>query len=172
MQSCLLDKNVVRRAIEGIAKTSVRQILTQEEFVSLRLLFTAEQTQIPLFISIETHHILERYGPHPDIEVFRRFVRVLYPARYFKRWAHRLRQHGFTREDAKVLALATFGSDLQGTFLGIEQIATFDQPFVNHVQNLRGHLTHRLQSMTGQLPLPYHWASLPVVSSPHVLLSV
>jgi hypothetical protein len=165
MPSCLLDKNVVRRAIEGIGKSQVSQLLTNEELTSLRLLLAAEQGQFALFISIEMQHILDRYGNHPDVQLFSRFVRVLHPTHYFKRWARRLREHGFTREDAKVLALATFGAETQTGQLGVEQLATFDQPFINHVTHLQYRLVQRLKAMTVQLPVPYQLARLPVVRS-------
>ncbi|MCL4861262.1 MAG: hypothetical protein KJZ93_17735 [Caldilineaceae bacterium] len=167
MPTCLLDKNVVRRAIEGIGKTQIGYQLTNEELAALRFLLAAEQGQLLLFISIEMQHILDRFGEHPDVQVVHRFVQVLRPARYFKRWARRLRTHGFTREDAKVLALATFGVDPATNALGVEQIATFDQPMVHHVAYLQDRLTHRLKAMAVQLPTPYALARLPVVRSPH-----
>ncbi|RIK39424.1 MAG: hypothetical protein DCC55_18095 [Chloroflexi bacterium] len=92
---------------------------------------------------------------------------MLRPARYFKRWARRLRTHGFTSEDAKVLALATFGAAPAANALGVEQIATFDQPLINHFAQLQDRLTRRLRSMTAQLPTPYSLARLPVVRSPY-----
>lgn len=167
MPTCLLDKNVVRRAIEGIGKTQIGRPLTNEELAALRLLLAAEQGQLALFISVEMQHILDRYGDHPDVQVLRRFVRVLQPARYFKRWVRRLRTHGFTGEDAKILALATFGTDPATNALGVEQIATFDQPMVNHVAHLQDRLTRRLKAMAVQLPTPYTSARFPVVRSPH-----
>jgi hypothetical protein len=167
MRTCLLDKNVVRRAIEGIGKTQIGQPLTDEGLASLRLLLAADQGLFALFISIEMQHILDRYGNHPDIQVFRRFVRVMRPARYFKRWARRLREHGFTREDAKILALATFGADPSNNQLGADWLATFDQSFVNHVTHRQSRLTQRLRAMTAQLSTPYASARLPTVCSPH-----
>lgn len=172
MPTCLLDKNVVRRAIEGIGKTQFGRPLTNEERSALRLLLAAEQGRLELFISIEMQHILDRYGDHPDVQVFRRFVQVLRPARYFKRWARRLQTHGFTREDAKVLVLATFGAIPTANTLGVEQIATFDQPLINHVAQLQARLIHRLRAMTVQLSTPYSLARLPVVHSPYDFLAI
>lgn len=167
MPTCLLDKNVVRRAIEGIGKTQVGQALTNEQRASLELLLMAEQSELTLFISIETQQILDRYGDHPDVQVFLHFVQALRPARYFKRWSRRLREHGFTREDAKVLALATFGTDPTATHLGADQVATFDQSLMNHFEFLQDRLVRRLKAMTAQLPGLYQLARLPDVCSPH-----
>lgn len=167
MPTCLLDKNVVRRAVEGIGKTQIGQPLTNEERASLELLLAPEQGELTLFISPEMQHILDRYGNHPDVQVFLRFVKVLRPARYFKRWSRRLREHGFTREDAKVLALATFGTDPSATHLGTDQVATFDQALINHFEHQQDHVTRRLKAMTAQLHAPYNSATLPDVRSPH-----
>ena len=46
----------------------------------------------------------------------------------FKRWTRRLKEYGFTKEDAEVLALATFGTTLNGDILGMHILATSDQP--------------------------------------------
>jgi len=169
MLTCLLDKNVVRRAVEGIGKAQIGQPLTNEERASLELLLAAERSELTLFISIEMWHILDRYGDHPDVQIFLRFVQVLRPARYFKRWSRRLRKHGFTREDAKVLALATFGTDPTATRLGADQIATFDHSFINHFKFVQERLIRRLKVMTAQLPAPYRSARLPDVCSPHAI---
>lgn len=165
MPTCLLDKNVVRRAIEGIGKAQIGRPLTDEERAALLLLLTAEQNGLTLFISVGTQHILLRYGDYPDIRVFNRFVRILRPARYFKRWSRRLREHGFTREDAQVLALATFGTDPITTRLGADWLATFDQPLINHFTVQHQRLLRRLNAMTTQLPSPYNSARLPDVRS-------
>ena len=157
MPTRLLDKNVVRRAVEGIGKAQIGQLLTNEERVSLELLLAVE-------------HSLERYGDHPDVQVFLRFVQILRPARYFKRWSRRLREHGFTREDAKVLALVTFGTDPQATRLGVDQVASFDQSLINHFESSHDRLVQRFKAMTAQLPSPYRSARLPDVCSPHKIL--
>ncbi len=39
-------------------------------------------------------------------------VEVIQVTRYTRRWARRLREHGFTREDAVILSLGTFGAEL------------------------------------------------------------
>lgn len=41
-------------------------------------------------------------------------VEVIRVGRYARRWATRLREYGFTREDAAVFSLGTFGTDLAG----------------------------------------------------------
>lgn len=163
MPTCLLDKNVVRRAIEGIAQAQFGDNVTHEQLVALTLLRFAQQQGITLFISIEVENILARYGLHPDIQVFLRFVTVMRPARYFRRWSRRVRDHGFTREDAKVVALGTFGTDATTTILGVDQLATFHQPLINHIHTQQDRLRQRLQAMTAQLAQPYRSATLALI---------
>ena len=52
MPACLLDKNLVRRAVEGIGKAQIGQPLTDEQRASLELLLAAEQGELTLFISL------------------------------------------------------------------------------------------------------------------------
>jgi hypothetical protein len=165
--TCLLDKNVVRRAIEGIGKTQIGRTLTDEELAALRLLLASEQDAVTLSISVEVQHILLRYRESASVQLFHTYVSVLHPVRYFKRWARRLRGHGFTREDAKVLALATFGSELPFRRLGAEWIMTYDRALIHHVSHLRGQIIKRLKAMTAQLHAPYTAAQSPIVYTPH-----
>lgn len=62
--------------------------------------------------------------------MFLKRIEVLYHGCYFKRWARRLREDTFTREDAKVLALGTFGTDEAGQILGVHTIVTYDRPML------------------------------------------
>ncbi|MBI4673276.1 MAG: hypothetical protein HY741_16615 [Chloroflexi bacterium] len=74
---------------------------------------------------------------HDDVEEvhdFREHVEIIVSAHYWRRWARRLQAFGFTREDARVLSLGTFGTDQEESFLGADEILTFDKPMVNLFQ--------------------------------------
>jgi hypothetical protein len=88
---------------------------------------------------------------------------VFLPARYFKRWARRLRDEGFTREDAKVVALGTFGTDEIQSRFGADAVVTGDLRLVRNFDQRRGPIQRRLKAMTAQLPRPYCNAKLPAV---------
>ena len=45
-------------------------------------------------MSVETSHILQRLPSYREIALVEKTVPVLEAGRYFKRWAHRLREHG------------------------------------------------------------------------------
>jgi len=101
----LLDKSVARKAITGIARAELGQSLTKEEVDCLSLLQKAKRRNLRLFVSIETSNILRRFSRKPEVQTFLAYVEVMQAGRYFKRWTRRLHEHGFTREDAKILGL-------------------------------------------------------------------
>lgn len=166
----LLDKNVVRRAIEGIGASLVAVPLTTEQSLAIRLLIRGKQTRTPIMITPETANILTRRRAVLGVRLFLNEVKVVRRGRYFKRWARRLREHGFTREDAKVLSYATFGLDPNDNMLGLTFVVTFDRALLANFEAHREVLIQRLRTMTAQLRDPYRGASMPVVTTPkHVL---
>jgi hypothetical protein len=119
-----------------------------------------------MFVSEETANILGRFFARREVRLFLDTVETMYAGKYFKRWARRLREYSFTREDAKVLGLATYGTDAAGEILGVEVIVTFDQSLINNYKVQRPALGRRLQAMTAQLSLPFRDAGLPEVVHP------
>ena len=100
-------------------------------------------------------------------------VRRFVPRRYHSRWARRLRQQfGFEREDAHQLALATFGSDKQGTVLGGNWFVTFDRRLISRFYNQHSQIDATLRRMTEQIRPPYSQAILPELAIPGEILSV
>jgi hypothetical protein len=98
------------------------------------------------------------------VRLFLNEVLVLRRGHYFQRWARRLREHGFTPEDAKILSYGTFG--INPTGLGVTTIFTFDQPFISNFENHKETLIRRLKAMTAQLRTPYNEAQLPEMIQP------
>ena len=88
----LLDKNVVRRATEGIAATLAPRVLTYEQSQVIRLVVLAKQAQAALVITPETANILERLIASPGVRLFLDEVSVWRRGRYWMRWARRLRR--------------------------------------------------------------------------------
>jgi len=161
--TCLLDKNVARKIVEGLIYPDR---LTLEHAVALALWRTLRQLGGRQFLSTETVNILEQWSDRREIRLFLGTIETLYPARYFKRWARRLREQGFSREDAKILSLATYGTDASGQILGAEMLLTFDQPLTRHYETQRPALERRLRAMTVQLLPPFQGARLPEVIQP------
>lgn len=91
------------------------------------------------------------------------------PTRYNKRWTRRLREYGFSAEDAKVLSLATFGSDEANTILSVNFVATFDQPLLNNWEIHQSAIQSRLNAMKSDIAAPYNQAMLPQVTRPTLI---
>jgi hypothetical protein len=109
---CLLDKVAARRVMESLLKLAEGRDLSEEELFAIDLFERADAQAIRLFIVPGTDNVLRCLEGLPRysaiVRLFRNRTEAVLPARYFKRWARRLRDHGFTREDAAVLALATW----------------------------------------------------------------
>ncbi|MBM4029124.1 MAG: hypothetical protein FJ280_27565 [Planctomycetes bacterium] len=165
----LLDKSVVRRYFEGVAALARGLTLTAEEQHAVLLVHLAHQRERRLFLPIEAYHLLMAHGRQiapAETLMFLKRVDILYPARYFKRWARRVRARTFTPEDAKVLALGTFGTDERGELLGVHAVVTHDQPMVRKWEREQVWFGQRLREMARQLDAPYASAILPEVRSP------
>jgi len=165
----LLDKNVVRRYFEGVSALARGLTLTEEEQQAILVVHLAHRKGQRLFLPVEAFHLLQahRHQIAPaETLMFLKRVDVLYPGRYFKRWARRLREKTFTREDAKVLALGTFGTDEAGQILGVHMIVTYDRPMRRKWKQERGEIAERLLEMTRDLQAPFAQARLPDVRLP------
>ncbi len=167
---CLLDKVAARRTLEALLKLASAQELTVEEIHALDLYERASFPEMRLFIVPPTDNVLKRLtlvaAYATLIALFRSRTEVIVPVRYFKRWARRLRDHGFTREDAAVLALGTFGTSQDASVLGAQFVATFDQPMINHWRVQQTPIQKRLAAMRPHLRPPYRSADLPQVRRP------
>jgi hypothetical protein len=117
-------------------------------------------------ISPELANILRRHTHQASVRVVLTVLPVFRPTRYFKRWARRLRDEGFTREDAKVIALGTFGRHEAETRFGADAILTDDVRLIHHYEQRIASIRRRLKAMTTQLPEPFHHALLPAIITP------
>jgi len=167
---CLLDKVTARYIVQGLLKLAENRSLTREEISALDLFSLAHLSEIQFFIVPQTVSVLERLVQLPHytriIQLFLGRVEVIIPARYFKRWTRRLRDYGFTKEDAAVLALATFGTNKASNILGTDIIATFDQPMINQWSVQHSAIVGRLKAMQNDISVPYSQAKLPQVLHP------
>jgi len=159
----LLDKSVVRRIVEGLTHPDR---LTDEEAMAIAFWRALRESKSRMFISAETANIMKRFSTWREVRLFLGTVETMRAGKYFKRWARRLQEHSFTMEDAKVLGLATYGTDAAGEILGVGVMVTFDRPLINNYEAQRPALERRLQAMTAQLSPPFRDAGLPEVMHP------
>ncbi len=164
---CLLDKVTARRAAEGLLKTAEGRPLTDDDVFALDLYQRASAQGLQLFVVPPTANVLQPLGELPRysavVHRFRSRVDVVQPTRYFKRWARRLRDHGFTREDGAVLALATFSTTEDTDILGMHVVATLDQAMIHNWDRQQAAIRRRFDAMRRNLRAPYRHASLPQV---------
>ncbi len=162
---CLFDKVTARYALQGLLKLAEGQDVNDDELFTLDLFERAAPGQLHLFIAPSTTNILKNIAELPRyaglIQLFLTQVDVAFPTRYFNRWARRLRDYAFTREDAAMLALASFGTHESGTIFGMHILVTYDQPMMRqwNVQHVR--IQERFSAMTHDIAVPYNQAVLP-----------
>jgi len=170
--SYLYDKVTARYVLQGLRKISDGQRLTPDEKIALDF-FSIHRFQNALYIVPATYNILMRLYREPRyqpmINLFLNSAEIVYPTKYNKRWARRLREHTFTREDASVLALATFGTTDDLSLFGIQYVLTFDKHMINNWQNHYSTIHEQLKTMKRDLAEPYCKVSLPQVLRPDQL---
>ena len=120
-----------------------------------------------LFISSQTMNLLRSHVP-PDL--FNRItplLQLLLPVKYQRRFSRRLRQRfNFEREDANLLALATFGTDRAARILGVDILVTFDKRFIERFAIHYPDIQNLLMGMTSHFAVPYSSAKLPELAAP------
>jgi len=167
---CLLDKVVARRTVEGLLRLAEGNSLSEQELFAVDLLYATVEGRIRLFIVPSSKSVLDLLYRLPRytvvIQAFLDRTEVAFPTRYFTRWSRRLREFGFTPEDARVLALASFGSNQDGNILGMHWVATYDQPLMSLWTLKQAAIARRLKAMCDQIPHPYSQVGLPKVSKP------
>lgn len=161
----LLDKVIVRYTLDGMVSLTLGRTLSEEQLAALQLLQGAAPGQVELYISPASANILgklQRIGRF-DV-IIQRFldrVQIATPTRYFTRWSRRLRQFGFSPEDARMLALASFGTNADRNILGMHDFITYDHPLANLWRQRDNEIEARLDAMRRQLRSPYDHVQLP-----------
>jgi hypothetical protein len=87
------------------------------------LLFARE---IPVSITEQLRHILMQPHVASAAQALLPHLGVLTPGRYCKRWARRLREEGFSPEDALILSHASFGMNRTLGIFGASVLLTTD----------------------------------------------
>jgi hypothetical protein len=162
----LLDKNIVRYAITGLHYGRQRP-LSLLEMGALSFWRTVETHQAELFISDVTFQVIHRLSRYSVVGIFLDSVQILLPTRYRVRWARRIRETtGLSREDAAIIALASFGTNSAGTILGVHRLITYDQSMITGYINHLPILKDRLRAMISQVPTPFDQTTLPQLVTP------
>jgi hypothetical protein len=166
----LLDKSIIRRILNALWRLYQDEELFLEETISLaafeRLLQNSPGT---IYISEATENILKRLPNIPQTALLLRELKPMKPSKYFRRWARRLRGLGYTREDAKLLSLGTFGMYEERLVEGCT-IITYDLRLINKHKFDHDRIQAELKKMKGGLKPPYSTVGLPKVVAPESML--
>jgi hypothetical protein len=161
----LLDKNVVRDALVALVRLDFGLSLNASNLTALELLRAAREGRVCCVISVESANILHHRADSLHVQAVLVALPTYRATRYFRRWARRLRHEGFTREDAKVIALGTFGTDEAETRLGVDAVVTGDGGLIHNYEQRLPLIQRRFRAMTVQLPEPFRRADLPTIMS-------
>ena len=155
----------MRRWFESIIRSNLGQGLTREQELVVSILATARSQDVEIYITLETYNILTRILRNPQVaKAIIANSDTLYRSKPFKGWLRKLKEATtLTGEDAKVLAYATFGTNLSGTFIGCEKVVTLDKGLANEFELKKQSLDAKLRRLKTRLPFPYQVARLPEV---------
>lgn len=160
--SVLFDKGVIRRVYERrmrLAAGGAPTLLQVEAANAYALL--ASITNL-LYITEQTVNILQRRTPIFAAPLLAD-LQPLKKGRYLRRWARRLRDLGFSPEDAIVLAYGSFGVTSDMLNIGVEAIVTADLKLAANYQGNYAEIEHRFKEMVNVLAGIYATLSLPQV---------
>jgi hypothetical protein len=153
---------------EGFARQARRMPLTEEQKAVARLLRKYYGT-VELYMSHKSFHTLTHRFGHLDIvqRVFS-MIATLYPTRYARRWARRLRKFGFGREDALMISMGSFSADkpYKGRLLEIDKIITLDKRMYDRFQNHYNKISTTFTKMIIALDIPFNTVKLPQIGIP------
>jgi hypothetical protein len=138
-------------------------------FSALDLLFSRE---IPAYITEPLRHLLIQPHVLPLGRALLPHFRLLTPGKYCRRWARRLREEGFSPEDALMVSHASFGVDAASETFGAQAVLTTDYALKARFERQFPVLSARFERMTRQLEPPYSNATLPNVLRPDELLDL
>jgi hypothetical protein len=168
--SVLLDKGIVRRLYEFQVRLAKGESPTPLQIeavkVWLRLAKLAKQT----YITQQSANVLKLRPPQYANAILNS-TKAMLKGRYHRRWARRLRDYVFTREDAVILAYGSFGVDLATQRLGVDAILTGDLRMATNFNTRYAEIKERFDRLIKDLPEPYHSATLPEIVTPTVVLS-
>ena len=162
--TCLLDKNIVRAVFEARVRVQRRRVPLPHQAQAAIVYQALQQAGFTTYVTPETVNSAQRRDSLIAVSLLIPLT-TLTQGRYLRRWARRLRDFGFSREDSVILGYGSFGVDAQHQTFGAEVIVSADQPLIRHFHEQQDSIARRFQRMICQLVLPYCLAQLPTLMS-------
>jgi hypothetical protein len=123
-----------------------------------------------IYITQESANVLRLRQPRYAKAILESAV-TLRKGRYLRRWSRRLRSLAFSREDACMIAYASFGLDARSQLPNIEALVTNDFKLVNNYGSQHSKIRDRFERMVIHLPDPYLKLKLPAVMTTQTALA-
>jgi hypothetical protein len=168
--SLLLDKGVVRRIYEFQVRIAKGTTPTPLQIEAVKVWLMLQRLRGQLYIAQESANLPQLRPPRYANTILQN-TKPLRKARYLRRWARRLRDFVFTREDAAIVATGSFGLDAETGNLGVGHIVTTDLAMVTNFNTRFAEIKDRFDQMVVNLPAPYQQAILPQVITPQTILT-
>ncbi len=164
MTTVLLDKGVIRRASERQVRLIRGLVPTHAQDSSTIILARIFTGNFQGYVTKETYHALMSRSTTIGSALLSG-IRVLEKGKYLRRWARRLRDFGFTREDATILSNGIFGVDTTTRTLGVSIIVTTDIKMIENFYRHFDDISTKLRDMKENLSTPYCYVELPEIMS-------
>jgi hypothetical protein len=160
--SVLFDKGVIRRVYERRVRLAAGGAPTLLQVEAANAYARIASLTDRLHITEQTANILQRRTPLFAAPLLAD-LQPLKKGRYLRRWARRLRDSGFSPEDAIILAYGSFGVTADLSSLGVEAIITTDLKLAAKYQDNYVEIERRFEEMVNALAGTYATLSLPQV---------
>lgn len=168
--SILFDKGVIRRVYERRVRLLTGQPPTLLQVEASNAYARVLSLTNSLWITEQTANVLKLRTPAitgsllADCRPFRK-------GRYLRRWARRLRDFGFSPEDAVVVAYGSLGVSRDSKQIGAETIITADLKLAKRFEINFGEIEQRFRDMVLALSDAYATLTLPRVLTTTDVLS-
>lgn len=163
-KSVLLDKGVVRRIYERRVRLAKGRKPTEAQRESASAFDMLHRRGIQINITHQTANILRTRPPRFASSLLT-LTTELQKGPYHRRWARRLREQSFSREDAVILSYGSFGVNSESNLAAIQTIITTDQKLVANYDHRKSEIESRFAQMIQNLAEPYSMLDLPEVLS-------
>lgn len=165
----LFDKGVIRRIYERRVRLALNLPPTVLQTESANAYARIAGRTSKLFITEQTFNILTLRTPVFAAPLLAE-AQPLLKGRYLRRWARRLRDAGFSPEDAVVIAYGSFGVSSDRASVGVDMIVTTDLKMALRYNQNFNEIQSRFNDMRTNLTPAYAALRLPeILTSADVL---
>lgn len=169
--SVLFDKGVIRRVYERRVRLALGEQPTLLQVEAANAYARIATITDRLYITEQTYNILKLRTESFAAPILAETC-ALKKARYLRRWARRIKDFGFSPEDAIVLAYGSFGVHPKSPTVGVDAIITTDIGLAENYNRRYFAIEGRFRDMVLNLSEFYGALTLPQVVTTVAVLSM